>query len=182
MILFILSLSRKLPAVENIFIIDNHYSIQYICITFNIFMFCYIKFVHVHALIREWLLESQIHYIKVVGGPPSREGMLVGLRNGQVFKIFIDNPFPILLLKQQTSVRCLDLSACKVHCTYMYIHVRACTYMYVYKHTVHMYCLCSNINLGFRCQNKTSLYSGLASIRYLLVHVYTCTCTNNQKH
>ena len=60
---------------------------------------------------REWLLESQIRYIKVVGGPPSREGMLVGLRNGQIFKIFIDNPFPILLLKQQTSVRCLDLSA-----------------------------------------------------------------------
>ena len=62
-------------------------------------------------LLREWLLESQIRYIKVVDGPPSREGMLVGLRNGQVFKIFIDNPFPILLLKQQTSVRCLDLSA-----------------------------------------------------------------------
>ena len=26
-------------------------------------------------------------------------------------KIFTDNPFPILLLKQSTSVRCLDLSA-----------------------------------------------------------------------
>ena len=71
------------------------------------------------------MLESQIHYIKVVGGPPSREGMFVGLRNGRVFKIFIDNPFPILLLKQQASVRCLDLSArymyacmCIVHCTY----------------------------------------------------------------
>ena len=69
------------------------------------------------------MLESQIRYIKVVGGPPSREGMLVGLRNGQVFKIFIDNPFPILLLKQQASVRCLDLSAryacmCIVHGTY----------------------------------------------------------------
>ena len=60
---------------------------------------------------REWLLESQIRYMKVIGGPPNREGMLVGLRNGQIFKIFIDNPFPILLFKQQSSVRCLDLSA-----------------------------------------------------------------------
>ena len=25
-------------------------------------------------------------------------------------KIFADNPFPILILKQQTSVRCLDIS------------------------------------------------------------------------
>lgn len=29
----------------------------------------------------------------------------------QIMKIFTDNPFPILLLKQNTSVRCLDLSA-----------------------------------------------------------------------
>lgn len=28
-----------------------------------------------------------------------------------VFKIFIDNPFPIQLIKHQTSIRCLDLSA-----------------------------------------------------------------------
>ena len=92
-------------------------------------MFCYIKFVHVHPLTREWLLESQIRYIKVVGGPPSREGMLVGLRNGQVFKIFIGNPFPILLLKQQTSVRCLDISARYIH---VHVHVE-----YVCEHTMH---------------------------------------------
>ncbi len=29
----------------------------------------------------------------------------------QVLKIFVDNPFPIQILKQQTSVRCLDISA-----------------------------------------------------------------------
>ena len=29
----------------------------------------------------------------------------------QIFKIFVDNPFPMQLLKQNTAVRCLDLSA-----------------------------------------------------------------------
>ncbi|KAK0064191.1 intraflagellar transport protein 122 [Biomphalaria pfeifferi] len=59
---------------------------------------------------REWVMESIIRYIKVTGGPPGKEGLLVGLKNGQIFKIFADNPFPIQLMKQATSVRCLDLS------------------------------------------------------------------------
>ncbi|XP_050414597.2 intraflagellar transport protein 122 homolog [Patella vulgata] len=60
---------------------------------------------------KEWIMESLIRYIKVIGGASGREGLLVGLKNGQIMKVFTDNPFPIQLLKQTTSVRCLDLSA-----------------------------------------------------------------------
>ncbi|XP_073447982.1 intraflagellar transport protein 122 homolog [Aquarana catesbeiana] len=60
---------------------------------------------------REWMMESLIRYIKVIGGSSGREGLLVGLKNGQILKIFVDNLFAITLLKQTTSVRCLDMSA-----------------------------------------------------------------------
>ncbi|XP_028906907.1 intraflagellar transport protein 122 homolog [Ornithorhynchus anatinus] len=60
---------------------------------------------------REWQMESLIRYIKVIGGPPGREGLLVGLKNGQILKIFVDNLFAVVLLKQTTAVRCLDMSA-----------------------------------------------------------------------
>ena len=60
---------------------------------------------------REWVLDSVIRYIKVVGGPAHREGLLVGLKSGMILKIFVDNAFPIQLIKHSCSVRCLDLSA-----------------------------------------------------------------------
>eukprot|EP00656_Telonema_subtile_P040691 TRINITY_DN4577_c0_g1_i1.p1 TRINITY_DN4577_c0_g1~~TRINITY_DN4577_c0_g1_i1.p1 ORF type:complete len:1218 (-),score=334.96 TRINITY_DN4577_c0_g1_i1:117-3770(-) len=58
----------------------------------------------------EWVLESVIRYIKVVGGPIGKEGLIVGLKSGLVLKIFLNNPFPIPLVRHQASVRCLDLS------------------------------------------------------------------------
>lgn len=59
---------------------------------------------------REWVLDAVIRYIKVVGGPPRKEGLLVGLKNGQVLKIFVDNPFPIPVVNHERAIRCLDLS------------------------------------------------------------------------
>ena len=44
-------------------------------------------------------------YIKVVGGLAGREGLLLGLKDGQVVTIYVDNPFPIPVVKHHTSIR-----------------------------------------------------------------------------
>ncbi|CAD5225649.1 unnamed protein product [Bursaphelenchus xylophilus] len=62
---------------------------------------------------REWTMESMIRYIKVVGGPPGREAILLGLRNGVVNKIFVDNPFPVEVVRLRHPIRCLDVSLSK---------------------------------------------------------------------
>ncbi|PFH37462.1 WD domain, G-beta repeat-containing protein [Besnoitia besnoiti] len=59
---------------------------------------------------REWNLGSVIRYIKVVGGPPAAEGILAGLKNGEVVQIFTNNPFPVTLVKQAHAIACLDVS------------------------------------------------------------------------
>lgn len=60
---------------------------------------------------REWLMDSPIRYIKLVGGPAGREGLLLGLKSGQIWKIYLDNAFPVSVFKVTAGVRCLDLSA-----------------------------------------------------------------------
>lgn len=64
-------------------------------------------------LAREWILESNIKYVKVVSGPPKKESILVGLQNGVVSRIFLDNAFPIPIVKQTTSIALVDISADK---------------------------------------------------------------------
>jgi len=39
-----------------------------------------------------------VNCMKLIGGPAKRESLIVGLSNGNVYKIFSENPFPILLI------------------------------------------------------------------------------------
>ncbi|XP_017773799.1 PREDICTED: intraflagellar transport protein 122 homolog [Nicrophorus vespilloides] len=59
---------------------------------------------------REWILESPIRYIKIIGGPPRQEGLILGLKNGQVWEVHLDNSFPLLKVTVNAPIRCLDLS------------------------------------------------------------------------
>jgi intraflagellar transport protein 122 len=63
------------------------------------------------VLEREWVFDSQIKYVKPLSGPPRRESLLVGCQDGSVFKVFIDNGFPIPVIKQTTPILIADISA-----------------------------------------------------------------------
>jgi intraflagellar transport protein 122 len=61
-------------------------------------------------LTREWIFDSHVTYLKRLGGPPKEECLVVGLKNGNCYKIFISNPFPILLIEHGVEIRSLDLN------------------------------------------------------------------------
>ena len=50
------------------------------------------------GLEREWTFESPITCQYFIGGPQKKEAVLIGLANGNIYKVFSENPFPILLI------------------------------------------------------------------------------------
>jgi intraflagellar transport protein 122 len=95
-------ISKKIDC-HNLFVFSHH------------LVLCFDKKIQLLAfngvLEREWILESNIKYIKPLSGPAKRESLLVGQGDGQVVKIFIDNGFPIPIIKQTTSISIVDISA-----------------------------------------------------------------------
>lgn len=62
---------------------------------------------------REWIFDSNITYVKVVSGPPKKESLLVGQKNGSVVRVFIDNAFPIPIASQTSAIKSVDISSDK---------------------------------------------------------------------
>ena len=58
----------------------------------------------------QWNMESQIMYMKVIGGPPGKESLLVGLKNGEIHIVYVNNAFSTRLLTHTSSIRVVDLS------------------------------------------------------------------------
>jgi intraflagellar transport protein 122 len=61
-------------------------------------------------LTREWLFDSNVTFLKILGGPPKEECLVAGLKNGNCYKLFLSNPFPILLIEHGVEITSMDLS------------------------------------------------------------------------
>eukprot|EP00605_Chrysophyceae_sp_TOSAG23-4_P001709 GSChrysophyteH1.ASY1.ANO1.1878.1 assembled CDS len=60
--------------------------------------------------LRVWRLESPVIFIKVDGGHEGMEGLLIGMENGAITKIYVDNPFPVEMMKRDKKIICADSS------------------------------------------------------------------------
>lgn len=54
---------------------------------------------------RAWGLDAPVRYVRCVGGPSGREGLLTGLRSGAVLMLFIDRDAPVPLFSHDAPVR-----------------------------------------------------------------------------
>lgn len=59
---------------------------------------------------REWSFDSDIKYLRVLGGAAGREALITGLKNGEIYLIYVDNQFPIMLYQHDIPIRSLDVS------------------------------------------------------------------------
>jgi intraflagellar transport protein 122 len=59
---------------------------------------------------REWSFEADIKYLRVIGGAVNREALIGGLKNGEIYMIYIDNQFPVLLYQHDIPIRSLDVN------------------------------------------------------------------------
>ena len=55
-------------------------------------------------------MDSPIRYLKLVGGPVGFEVVLIGLKNGSVYQVFVNNPFPQFIAKQTGVIHCVDMN------------------------------------------------------------------------
>lgn len=60
---------------------------------------------------RQWTLRASVRYIRVLGGPPGAEALLVGLRNGEALYVYVHQELPVPLLQHRIGIVCMDVSA-----------------------------------------------------------------------
>eukprot|EP00981_Chlorochromonas_danica_P008223 scaffold2066_cov229-Ochromonas_danica.AAC.7 len=60
-----------------------------------------------------YTMESKITALKVDGGIEGREGVFLGLQSGEIYKVFVDNAFPVLISKRSAAVIKLDVNVYK---------------------------------------------------------------------
>ncbi|CAM9228975.1 unnamed protein product, partial [Ascophyllum nodosum] len=60
--------------------------------------------------IREWVLDAAICSARVGGGPAGGEAVLLGLQDGAVLQTFVNNAFPVELVKVTAPVICCAMS------------------------------------------------------------------------
>ncbi|KAL8435801.1 hypothetical protein ACSSS7_002178 [Eimeria intestinalis] len=58
-----------------------------------------------------WTLRASIRYIRVVGGPPGEEVLLMGLRSGEALYLYVHQELPVPLLQHSAGLICVDISA-----------------------------------------------------------------------
>lgn len=60
---------------------------------------------------KEWSFEADVKYLRVLGGASKREALIGGLKNGEIYMIYVDNQFPILLYQHDIPIRSLDVNS-----------------------------------------------------------------------
>jgi intraflagellar transport protein 122 len=79
-----------------------------VCLDNRLLLFCLTS--NTGSVEREWTFEADIKYLRVLGGAEKKEALIGGLKSGEIYMIYIDNQFPVLIYQHDIPIRSLDVS------------------------------------------------------------------------
>lgn len=143
--------------------IYENYDFEYLMVFSNSLLLLQDKKVRCYSfsglLSREWTFDHCITAFQSTGGPVESENALIGLENGQIVQLFLNNTFPVNIVKLENAISVIDLNLSRTHLAIVDLNNNCFIYEFIERNLINQELNVNNVvwNLVF---DETFCFSG----------------------